>query len=725
VATIGDIAIKVSADVGSAQRDLKTIEASVKRVDTVASKLDKQKVEPKVGLNTTEFDRKIRKAELDFDRIGTIADGMMGAGAKMSAALSLPIIAADVASLKWAGDLEQSTIAFETLLGSADKADQFISQMQEFAKNTPFEYMDLQQQAKRLLAYGFAAESILPMLKNVGDASAALGDPQALEGITRAIGQIQAKGKVSAEEMNQLSEAGIAGWEMIAEKIGKTIPETMKLAEQGQIDAATAIDGLMEGMEKRYGGLMDKQAETMLGKFSNMMDSLKITAAQFGEAIQPFVEPVIASFTSILDLLGKLPGPVKTVIGLFGGFVAALGPLVFLGGAAVKTIQKISGGIDAVKTGIDAYKTGVGILRSVGTALGIIRTKEIAETAARVADTVAVEANTTAIVANTAAKQANAGVGVGSLATGAGTVTGVGATTSVGAIAAGASAAAIAAAPLVAAMVLQKTQDYTEGKMGAAAASAQGLGGGGTFSGSSKGYGGASRTSQEVINAVQLNAGLDELREIAKRIQALKPGPQTIGAYDDYISDLRKLRDGTNSDMVKAQSQRMIDSLKKGADAFDDAGKAAAALAEEQRTMYDSLDAYNKALRMAAFGLGPMPTPDQLAYASANDMMNNMATGPANATEKSGGRYSAGQTGMRRFAQGGSFITSGAEAILVGDNPSGQERVTVTPLDQEQPATLFKDCIFSAHSPRELVDTIKAELGKDVARARRGRYAVA
>jgi len=36
--------------------------------------------------------------------------------------------------------------------------------------------------------------------------------------------------------------------------------------------------------------------------------------------------------------------------------------------------------------------------------------------------------------------------------------------------------------------------------------------------------------------------------------------------------------------------------------------------------------------------------------------------------------------GLSSFAQGGQFVTSGAEAIVVGDNPSGRERVTVEPL---------------------------------------------
>lgn len=37
-------------------------------------------------------------------------------------------------------------------------------------------------------------------------------------------------------------------------------------------------------------------------------------------------------------------------------------------------------------------------------------------------------------------------------------------------------------------------------------------------------------------------------------------------------------------------------------------------------------------------------------------------------------------TGVKSFAQGGSFITQGPELIMVGDNPSGKERVNVTPL---------------------------------------------
>ncbi len=45
----------------------------------------------------------------------------------------------------------------------------------------------------------------------------------------------------------------------------------------------------------------------------------------------------------------------------------------------------------------------------------------------------------------------------------------------------------------------------------------------------------------------------------------------------------------------------------------------------------------------------------------------------------------AGVSRMRlpSFAQGGEFVTSGPQLILVGDNPSGRERVQVTPVNQQ------------------------------------------
>ena len=46
-----------------------------------------------------------------------------------------------------------------------------------------------------------------------------------------------------------------------------------------------------------------------------------------------------------------------------------------------------------------------------------------------------------------------------------------------------------------------------------------------------------------------------------------------------------------------------------------------------------------------------------------------------------------GLSQVKSFAQGGDFVTNGSQMIMVGDNPSGKERVQVTPLNSDGSAT--------------------------------------
>ncbi|MGH9943927.1 MAG: tape measure protein, partial [Pyrinomonadaceae bacterium] len=64
----------------------------------------------------------------------------------------------------------------------------------------------------------------MPKLRIWGDAIAASGllSADAIEGVVRGFGQMRALGRVNAEEMNQLAERGIPGWELLAKAIGRT-----------------------------------------------------------------------------------------------------------------------------------------------------------------------------------------------------------------------------------------------------------------------------------------------------------------------------------------------------------------------------------------------------------------------------------------------------------------------------------------------------------------------
>lgn len=204
---------------------------------------------------------------------------LAGIGGKLTSGLTVPIVGATAAigtfAISTASAAETSEIAFTTMLGSAEAAQDMLNQLSDFAAHTPFELSGLVQSTQQLLAYGFAAEEIIPMLTDVGDAVAALGTGQAgIEAVTRALGQMQTRGKVSAEEMLQLTEQGIPAWQYLAEAIGTDTAGAMDKVSDSAVDAATGIKAITDGMERDFGGMMEAQSKTIEGLMSNLSDAL-------------------------------------------------------------------------------------------------------------------------------------------------------------------------------------------------------------------------------------------------------------------------------------------------------------------------------------------------------------------------------------------------------------------------------------------------------------------
>ena len=236
--------------------------------------------------DATGLVRAVEQARAGLGSLVRNAEGASRAVTAAVAGLGAALAGVGVAAVRAAAQHEQTRIAFENMLGSAEQAAAFLRDLERFAARTPFELPQLERAARQLLAFGFAAQDILPMLRAVGDAVAGLGGgADMIDRVIRALGQMAAKGKVSAEEMMQLAEAGIPAWQMLAEAIGTDIPTAMKMAERGAIAAGTAIEALVRGMQSRFGGMMQQQSRTLLGLWSNLRDNVSQLMRRLGEEV--------------------------------------------------------------------------------------------------------------------------------------------------------------------------------------------------------------------------------------------------------------------------------------------------------------------------------------------------------------------------------------------------------------------------------------------------------
>lgn len=272
--------------------------------------------------------------------------------AKGMAAIGAALMAAGLKSIKMAGDLEQTRIAFTTMLGSAEKADAFIRDLYAFAAKTPFDFEGLAGASRNLMAFGFQAEQIIPMMESIGNAVSGLGGGAAeIDRVVRALGQMQAKGKLASQEMMQLTELGIPAWDMLAEKMGMTTAQIMDQVSKGAVSSAEAIEAVLQGMNERFPNMMEKQSETLLGIWSNLEDNIAQIFTRIGEdLIETFglkgkLKTVVESLDHLSELIGEegLSGALdqmsivaKTaIVAIAGALTAALIPAFVTLGTAI------------------------------------------------------------------------------------------------------------------------------------------------------------------------------------------------------------------------------------------------------------------------------------------------------------------------------------------------------------------------------------------------------
>jgi len=294
----------------------------------------------------------------------SLATSFKDIGQKMSVALTLPIAAAGTYALKKSGEFEQLGVAFETMIGDASKAAEFTNKLFDFAAETPFNVENLADASKKLLAFGVAADDVLPTLDSLGNIASGVGMDK-LPNLITALGQVKSKTVLAGQELMQFTETGVPIIAELAKVTGHSIKDITNNTKDLGITYDQVLKALNNLSNGKFKDLMKKQSKTLLGQFSNFQDQLAREAAKVGDILAPYAIKLLQFAQDVLVAFGKLSPETKKWIVIILGIVAALGPMLFI-------LGQIGIAVAGLAASWELLLPAIVIIGAIAAALGVL-----------------------------------------------------------------------------------------------------------------------------------------------------------------------------------------------------------------------------------------------------------------------------------------------------------------------------------------------------------------
>ena len=238
---------------------------------------------------------------------GGLGTALKGVAVAAAAAFSVKeVIQFGKAAVQAAGNYEQLRVSFTTFLGSAEKANKVLKDLEKFSTVTPFTPDQVNQAGQALLAFGIEQENLIPTLEKVGTVSAAVGKD--FNELATIFGKARTAGTIFSEDINQLTEAGVPIIDELAKVLGVSADQVKKLASEGKVgfaDLEQAFTNLTSEGGKFF-GLLEAQSETLNGKLSTLQGVFEVLQRQIGEKLAPVIGQLVEGLLENQDVIEEL-----------------------------------------------------------------------------------------------------------------------------------------------------------------------------------------------------------------------------------------------------------------------------------------------------------------------------------------------------------------------------------------------------------------------------------
>jgi hypothetical protein len=291
-----------------------------------------------------EANGQLEKTQSRFDgineKLDRVGSRMKDVGGKMSATLTLPILAGAGLSVKAFSDLQETLNKVDVSFGSNSAT------VKAWAQDS-------------IKSMGLARQSALDATALFGDMGTGMGQTQAEAakmsmGLTQ-LGADMASFKNVSFERAQTALAGIYTGETEALKgLGIVMTQTNleEFARAKGINKSMQEMSQAELVQLRYNYVMDKTKNAQ-GDFARTSDGIanrtriqaertKELSAQFGEKLAPAYNKVLDAGGKILDFFNGLSDGQQKALLIAVGVVAALGPLIMVIGHLITVVKALN-----------------------------------------------------------------------------------------------------------------------------------------------------------------------------------------------------------------------------------------------------------------------------------------------------------------------------------------------------------------------------------------------
>ena len=295
----------------------------------------------------------IRQTAKTIEQSGTGMEKMFSNIAKAAAGIGAAFSAQQFAGqvMKVRGEFQQLEVAFNTMLGSAEKANTLMAQLTRTAAVTPFGLQDVAQGAKQLLAYGVASENVNDTLVRLGDIAAGLSIP--LNDLVYLYGTTMTQGRMFTQDLRQFQGRGIPLADELAKQFGVTKDKVDELVTAGKVGFNEMHKAILSMTSDggKFGGLMEAQSKTIIGQISNIQDAFDGMFNEIGKSSEGMINVALDGVSTLVENWEKVADAIGLAAASYGSYKAAL---------------MLTTAIDGVKTDIASNEEIEGLTELLG-----------------------------------------------------------------------------------------------------------------------------------------------------------------------------------------------------------------------------------------------------------------------------------------------------------------------------------------------------------------------